>query len=64
MVIEGDHKLKKYITSYYKDLFGQLTPSSFSLDESRVDDIMQVSGEENDLLISPFTMDEVREAIF
>jgi hypothetical protein len=63
MVIEGDHKLKKYITSYYKDLFGQLTPSSFSLDESRVDDIMQVSGEENDL-ISPVTMDEVREAIF
>jgi hypothetical protein len=22
MVIEGDHELKKYIISYYKDLFG------------------------------------------
>jgi hypothetical protein len=36
----------------------------FSLDESRVDDIVQVSQEENDLLIQPFTVDEVQEAIF
>jgi hypothetical protein len=64
MVIEGDHELKKYITSYYKDLFGQPTLSLFSLDKSRVDDIMQVSEGENDLLISPFTMDEAQEAIF
>jgi hypothetical protein len=64
MVIEGNHELKKYITLYYKDLFGQPTLSLFSLDESRVDDMMQVSEEENDFLISPFMMDEVQEAIF
>jgi hypothetical protein len=47
-VIEGDIALKKHITSYYKELFGLLKPNSFSLDESRVDDIVQVSREEND----------------
>jgi hypothetical protein len=64
MIIEGYHELKKYITSYYNDLFGQPKPSSFSLDESRVDDIVQVSEEENDLLVTPFTVDEVWDAIF
>jgi hypothetical protein len=64
MVIEGYHELKKYITSYYKDFFGQPTPNLFSLDESRVDDIMQVSVEENDLLVSPSMIDKVQKAIF
>jgi hypothetical protein len=64
MIIEGDHELKIYITLYYKDRFGQPAPSSFSLDESRVNDIVQVSAQENYVLISPFMMDEVREAIF
>jgi hypothetical protein len=56
--------LKEYITSYYKDLFGPPKNTSFSLDESRVDDIVQVSHEENELLVRPFTVEEVREAIF
>jgi hypothetical protein len=56
--------LKEYITSYYKDLFGPPQSSSFSLDESRVEDIEQVSHEENELLFKPFTVDEVRETIF
>jgi hypothetical protein len=60
-IIEGDQALKEYITSYYKDLFGPSKLNSLSLDESRVDDIEQVS---QDLLTRPFTMDEVREAIF
>jgi hypothetical protein len=59
-VIEGDNALKEYITSYYKNVFGQLKPSSFSIDESRVDDIVQVSQEKNDLLVEPFTVDEVQ----
>jgi hypothetical protein len=58
-IIEGDHELKKYITSYYKDLLGQPTPSSFLLVESRVDALVQVFEESNDLLKNPFTMDEV-----
>jgi hypothetical protein len=63
-VIEGDIALKKHITSYYKELFGLLKPNSFSLDESRVDDIVQVSQEENDRLVQCFIEDEVREATF
>jgi hypothetical protein len=58
-IIEGDTELKKHITTYYKELFGSPKPSSFSLDESRVDDIMQVSQEENDRLVQPFIEEEV-----
>jgi hypothetical protein len=63
-VIEGDQTLMEYITSYYKDIFDPSKLSSFSLDETRVDDIEQVSHEENELLTRPFSMDEAREAIF
>jgi hypothetical protein len=63
-IIEGDQASKEYIMSYYKDLFGPPKNTSFSLDEPRVDDIVQVSQEENELLVRPFTMEEVREAIF
>jgi hypothetical protein len=58
-LIEGEQALKEYITSYYKDLFRPPKRSSFSLDESRVEDIVQVSQEENDLIIRPFTCDEI-----
>jgi hypothetical protein len=34
------------------------------LDESRVEDIVQMSQEENDLITKPFILDEVCEAIF
>jgi hypothetical protein len=64
MVIKGEQALKDYITSYYKDLFGSPKRSSFSLDESRVEDIVQVSQEENDLIVRLFIFNEVREAIF
>jgi hypothetical protein len=48
-IIEGGQVLKEYITLYYKDLFGPPCDNSFSLDESRFDDIEQVP--ENDLLL-------------
>ncbi|WVZ53561.1 hypothetical protein U9M48_004484, partial [Paspalum notatum var. saurae] len=38
--------------------------SDVILDENRFDDIPQVSPQENDLLSAPFTVDEVRAAIF
>jgi hypothetical protein len=63
-IIEGDQALKEYITLYYKDLFGPPNPTSFSLDEGRVDDIEQVSQEENESLVRPFMVQEVQEAIF
>jgi hypothetical protein len=63
-MIEEEQTLKEYITSYYRDLLGPPKRTSFSLDESRMADIVQVSQEENDLIIRPFTCEEIRESIF
>ena len=63
-VIVGDIELKKYITNYYKNLFGQPDEIDISLVESRIDDIPQVTDAENDTLISAFTEIEVKEAVF
>jgi hypothetical protein len=62
-IIVGDNELKRYITSYYKNLFGQHVERNISLDESRIDDIPQVTENENEILISPFTMDEIKEVV-
>ena len=56
--------MKRYITKYYKGLFGAPEEGNFSLDENRIDDISQVSNEENAFLTAPFTEDEVRKAVF
>jgi hypothetical protein len=56
--------LKKYITKYYQGLFGPSEENNFSMDETRRDDIPQVSDVENDMLSTPFSKKEVKEAIF
>jgi hypothetical protein len=63
-VISGDVELKKHITSYYKNLFGSVEDSNFHLNDERIDDIPQISDEENDSLTADFTMEEVKGAIF
>jgi hypothetical protein len=63
-VIEGEEALSEYITNFYKELFAAPSGSSCTLDETRVVDINQVTVEENNLLIHPFTEEEVRDAIF
>jgi hypothetical protein len=62
--IEGQANLMAYITNFYKVLFGPPKENSFTLDESRKDDIPQVSHVENTFLTAPFTEKEVKEAIF
>ena len=52
-MIEGQDELKRYITKYYKGFFGAPEEGNFSLDETRIDDISQVSNEENDFLTAP-----------
>jgi hypothetical protein len=47
---------------FYK-LFGAPAPNYFSLLESEVDDITQISQEENDILIADFAEKEVYDAI-
>jgi hypothetical protein len=60
----GDNYLKKYITTYYKNLFCQHVESNISLDENCIYAIPQVTESENEILTSPFTMDEIEEAVF
>jgi hypothetical protein len=63
-IIEGDEALKKYITTYYKGLFGSPSENNFRLDESIKVDIAQVTERENKILIQPFTEEEVKGTIF
>ena len=63
-VIEGEENLKKYITKYYKGLFGPSRKNNLTMDESRTEDIIQVTNEENDILIESFSEKGVQEAIF
>ena len=60
----GDLELKKYITNYYKNLFGQPDEIDISLVESRIDDIPEVTDAENDTLIYAFTEIEVKVTVF
>lgn len=60
----GDVELKKYITTYYKKLFGRPENSEVFVDESQHEDIPQVSTQKNEILVSTFSEEEVREAIF
>ena len=63
-VISGDSNLKKYITNYYKNLFGPPKAPTMFLDESRTEDMPQVSNLENEILADSFTEAKVMMAIF
>ena len=56
--------MKAYITNYYKDLFGPPEDNNFTMMENQNDDIPQVTEDENNLLIAPFTEREIKEAVF
>ncbi|KAL5677527.1 hypothetical protein ACJX0J_013658, partial [Zea mays] len=53
-----------HITNYYKSLFGPPEENSVTMDEARIDDIPQVTQQENEFLVATFTEKEVKEAIF
>ena len=61
--IVGQENLKTYISEYYKSLFGAPSNGDITLDESRVNDIPQLSSSENNILIADFTELEVYEAV-
>ncbi|WVZ90234.1 hypothetical protein U9M48_036551 [Paspalum notatum var. saurae] len=62
--VEGHANLKSFITKFYKGLFGEPEKNSFTLDESIIRDIPQVSSQENNLLTAEFSESEIKEAIF
>jgi hypothetical protein len=59
-----DADLKKYITSYYKGLFGSPRDNNFQLDESIRDGIPQVIDAENETLTQQFMDEEIKGVIF
>ncbi|XP_073358207.1 uncharacterized protein [Aegilops tauschii subsp. strangulata] len=61
--IIGQENLKLYITEFYKQLFGPPDNNCVSLDESRVEDVPQLTVVENDVLTAPFTEKEVFHAV-
>jgi hypothetical protein len=63
-IIEGDENLKRFITNHYKRLFGASERNSFTMIESERDDIPQVTELENEILVSSFMEEEVKQAIF
>ena len=63
-IIKGDEQLKKYITDYYRRLFGPSDFSPLAMDESRREDIPQVTDDEKEKLIANFSFNEIWEAIF
>ena len=63
-VVIGDAQLKSYITQFYKDLFGSPDVSGITLEEDRIQDIPQVTQEDNELLTSEFTESEVKNVVF
>ena len=54
-IVSSDAELKRYITTYYKKLFGPSEENHFRLDETRTNDIPQVTVAENLMLTDTFT---------
>jgi hypothetical protein len=61
--IVGEENLKVFITEYYKKLFGEPAKNSVVMREDMVEDVPQLSPNENDILTAVFTEEEVFEAI-
>jgi hypothetical protein len=61
--IEGEENFKKFITNYYKGLFGERDSNNFSMIESFMSDILKVSRLENDILMTELEK-KVKESIF
>jgi hypothetical protein len=61
--IIGQENIKCYITNFYKKLFGKPEVNSFTLDETMVHDIPQISPEKNEILTADFTEKEVYDAV-
>jgi hypothetical protein len=52
--IVGQDNLKTYIPEYYKNLFGAPAQKNFTMIETELDDIPQLSQEENIILTADF----------
>jgi hypothetical protein len=60
-VIEGQQNLTKYITEFYKTVFGKSEISQISLDPEGVD---KISNDDQKSLLKQFSLEEIKEAVF
>jgi hypothetical protein len=63
-MLKDENELKEHITSSYQILFEPPEENKFTMMENRVNDIPQVSEIENEILITMFIENEVKEPIF
>lgn len=64
VVIEGTENLLRHATDFYKELFGPANGNMFHLDPNTWSIREKISVEDNDLITSRFTEEEVRKALF
>jgi hypothetical protein len=62
--VEGEERIKGFITKFYKEIFGPSQRSGLTLDEMMVEDIPRITSSEGETLMAEFSEKEVREAIF
>ena len=60
-VIEGEKELIEYITTFYKNLFGQAENSTINLN---IQGSAEISPQTQDELVKDFSMEEIREVVF
>jgi mannosylglycoprotein endo-beta-mannosidase len=62
--IEGTENLIEHATSYYKNLFGPAPGNIFHFNYDMWSPQEKLDNADNDILSKPFTLDEVRDALF
>jgi hypothetical protein len=63
-ILEKDKDILTHATNYYRELFGPSKSPVFHLDPNCWGPEEKVTQEENEKLVSPFTMEELRVAVF
>jgi hypothetical protein len=63
-ILEKDEDILTHATNYYRELFGPSESPVFHLDPNCWGPKEKVTQEENEKLVSPFTMEELRVAVF
>jgi hypothetical protein len=62
--IEGTEKLIEHATSYYKNLFGLAPGNIFHFNYDMWTPHEKLNNADNEILSKPFTIDEVKDALF
>lgn len=63
-LVEDDVAMMEIAVNFYKDLFKKETREGISLSTNFWDDRDKVTNEENEMLTSPFSEEEIKQAIF